>query len=136
MNPVWKLIFFLFNIEGYGEFFSGITPILPWSIYWYIHFIVSRHIWYQQLPQRTRYLSLFIVFLRSMFIWYWWELYISCQTYCIYLTIKYVKIKLGFHIDTSLWQQLTGKHFGLFRHIILTASQSCSICLYLLFLHV
>ena len=26
MNPVWKLIFFLFNIEGYGEFFSGITP--------------------------------------------------------------------------------------------------------------
>ena len=26
MNPVWKLNFFLFNIEGYGEFFSGITP--------------------------------------------------------------------------------------------------------------
>ena len=26
MNPVWKLFFFLFNIEGYGEFFSGITP--------------------------------------------------------------------------------------------------------------
>jgi hypothetical protein len=25
-NPVWKIIFFLFNIEGYGEFFSGITP--------------------------------------------------------------------------------------------------------------
>ena len=22
-----KLIFFLFNIEGYGEFFSGITPL-------------------------------------------------------------------------------------------------------------
>jgi hypothetical protein len=28
MNPVWKLNFFLFNIEGYGEFFSGITPWL------------------------------------------------------------------------------------------------------------
>ena len=27
MNPVWKLNFFLFNIEGYGEFFSGITPM-------------------------------------------------------------------------------------------------------------
>jgi hypothetical protein len=27
MNPVWKLNFFLFNIEGYGEFFSGITAI-------------------------------------------------------------------------------------------------------------
>jgi hypothetical protein len=26
MNPVWKLKFLLFNIEGYGEFFSGITP--------------------------------------------------------------------------------------------------------------
>ena len=26
MNPVWKLNFFLFNIVGYGEFFSGITP--------------------------------------------------------------------------------------------------------------
>jgi hypothetical protein len=26
MNPVWKLNFFKFNIEGYGEFFSGITP--------------------------------------------------------------------------------------------------------------
>ena len=26
MNPVWKLNFFLFNIEGYGKFFSGITP--------------------------------------------------------------------------------------------------------------
>ena len=26
MNPVWKLNFFLFNIEVYGEFFSGITP--------------------------------------------------------------------------------------------------------------
>ena len=26
MNPVWKLNLFLFNIEGYGEFFSGITP--------------------------------------------------------------------------------------------------------------
>ena len=26
MNPVWKLQFFLFNIEGYGKFFSGITP--------------------------------------------------------------------------------------------------------------
>jgi hypothetical protein len=26
MNPVWKLNFFLFYIEGYGEFFSGITP--------------------------------------------------------------------------------------------------------------
>jgi hypothetical protein len=26
MNPVWKLNFFLFNIEGYGEFFGGITP--------------------------------------------------------------------------------------------------------------
>ena len=26
MNPVWKLKFFLFNIEGYGKFFSGITP--------------------------------------------------------------------------------------------------------------
>jgi hypothetical protein len=26
MNPVCKLNFFLFNIEGYGEFFSGITP--------------------------------------------------------------------------------------------------------------
>jgi hypothetical protein len=24
MNPVWKLNFFLFNIEDYGEFFSGI----------------------------------------------------------------------------------------------------------------
>ena len=27
MNPVWKLKKILFNIEGYGEFFSGITPI-------------------------------------------------------------------------------------------------------------
>ena len=27
MNPVGKLNFFVFNIEGYGEFFSGITPI-------------------------------------------------------------------------------------------------------------
>ena len=27
MNPVWKLNFFLFNIEVYGEFFSDITPI-------------------------------------------------------------------------------------------------------------
>jgi hypothetical protein len=29
MNPVWKLNFFLFNIEGYGEFFSDITPTGP-----------------------------------------------------------------------------------------------------------
>ena len=28
MNPEWKLNFFLFNIEGYGEFFSGITPCI------------------------------------------------------------------------------------------------------------
>jgi hypothetical protein len=27
MNTVWKLNFFVFNIEGYGEFFSGVTPI-------------------------------------------------------------------------------------------------------------
>ena len=26
MNPVWKLNYFVFNKEGYGEFFSGITP--------------------------------------------------------------------------------------------------------------
>jgi hypothetical protein len=29
MNTVWKLKFFLFNIEGYGEFFSDITPTGP-----------------------------------------------------------------------------------------------------------
>jgi len=34
----------------------------------------------------------------------------------------------------STGQQSTGQHFGLFRHIILTASQSCSICSYFLFL--
>jgi hypothetical protein len=32
MNPVWKLIFFLFNIEGYGEFFSGITPNIRYRL--------------------------------------------------------------------------------------------------------
>jgi hypothetical protein len=32
MNPVWKLNFFLFNIEGYGEFFGGITPLTPDTI--------------------------------------------------------------------------------------------------------
>jgi hypothetical protein len=26
VNPVWNLKNILFNIEGYGEFFSGITP--------------------------------------------------------------------------------------------------------------
>jgi hypothetical protein len=26
MNPVWKLKKILFNIDGYGEFFRGITP--------------------------------------------------------------------------------------------------------------
>jgi len=35
MNPVWKLIFFLFNIEGYGEFFSGITPTNVYKRYYY-----------------------------------------------------------------------------------------------------
>ena len=27
MNPVWNLKKILFNIEGYGELFSGITPL-------------------------------------------------------------------------------------------------------------
>jgi hypothetical protein len=27
LDSVWKLNFFLFNIEVYGEFFSGITPL-------------------------------------------------------------------------------------------------------------
>ena len=26
-----KALFFLFNIEGYGEFFSGITPLRPFN---------------------------------------------------------------------------------------------------------
>ena len=34
MNPVWKLNFFLFNIEGYGKFFSGITPIIKSTVIW------------------------------------------------------------------------------------------------------
>ena len=31
MKPVRNLNFVLFNIEGYGEFFSGITPLVRLS---------------------------------------------------------------------------------------------------------
>ena len=36
MNPVWKLNCFLFNIEGYGEFFSGIAPQIKATEVWLV----------------------------------------------------------------------------------------------------
>ena len=37
MNPVRKLNFFLFNIEGYGEFFSGITPAIDPEMHCFLY---------------------------------------------------------------------------------------------------
>ena len=55
MNPVWKLNFFLFNIEGYGEFFSGITPYKT-----FLKCLITLHnLWYIAEPMSVNCWTLF-----------------------------------------------------------------------------
>ena len=88
MNPVWKLNCFLFNIEGYGEFFSGITPRIKATEVWLVA-TSAGHLKYWRYG-KTREFRVKLNFAPKNSPTFYPELLFDC-IYCIYVIQWYIE---------------------------------------------